>query len=399
MKKKGGEIIGKGAGTCVFKPKVACNGESTAITGETEGDFVSRVVLASENEHLLQKVAHDRIKQDLDSAGKSDLLRFFLFGSSYCTPNTKDEDFLFVDDYESCVINGTEVSIKRKPNNNNFVNIITPTFDKDIVSKDLYGRYIGEELFQEPIETTKKGIRDLLLALTYINKSGIVIHFDAHFLNIAWKGEQIVLTDWGKVQTDEKMLNENIKFIEKKYPLTDRYRSYKTFPQLAFTIDVYNHYKDKVDFQAIAFVWDILAIVESADVLRLVKKEDATKFRKTVINLLDKLIKKDLSKYEKSLQEKEALVTTLKQDPNQAGNALIVLLENEIRMLKSLINQPSLTLDDIREPMRTAINDLFSTSGGRRKTRRTLFQKRTRTHNIHKQTICNRQRKSRKTTK
>lgn len=444
MKKKGGVILGQGADTCVFSPKVSCSTDTEDITGETQGEFVSRIVLAQSREHILQQDAFEIIKQDLAAVNRPDLMKFFLFGASYCQPKTTDGDFKGT----ACKFKDSQGNIQRSiatpidANSQAYINIVTPKYDKDIEKAGV---------LTESQQKTRKGIYDLMTTLTYINNSdNIVIHFDAHFGNIGWKGDQIILTDWGRVKFNNT-LNAGIRIKDKPYA------------QFFYPITLLEELQ-RVSlvpyFTVIASIWDILAILGSAVKFHILGSNDAGDFVMKIFDLVLLASPKsggDINSLQKELNLNTNLLQIKKEtiQKMQPNNPLRKTVEEKIKFIESKIQEiqseidaqsqsPAITIPEFKEKLRNEIDNLFkvtppaplttpaveppealsptdlkliqtdlfqSTStnslalspdtpkqGGRRKTRK-LLQKRTRTHNIHKQTVRHSQRKGKKTTK
>ena len=273
--KKGGKILAQGADTCVFEPEVACTGNKVAITGDTQGPFISRIIPEEEHEHINQRNALASIKADLQNDtvdDQNDVLAHFLFGSFYCTPNTTDDDFRDVHGYSDCNFDDGDRVISRhnKPNNPQHVNIITPKYKGDIANRNGLIR---------SKEDTKGGLYNLMAALTFINKEHPVVHFDAHPGNLGWKNNRIVLSDWGRVV-----------FHQEECYLSERYeQSFKQFfypIKLLKKLNRFNiFYKMTKD---VAVVWDILAITKTAEHFGLVTTSNAETFLNTVVSLVQR---------------------------------------------------------------------------------------------------------------
>jgi hypothetical protein len=430
LSKKGGAIIGKGADTCVFSPPVACSGASTNITGE-QADSVSRIVETSGGEHQLQTLTYNLIKTELEGKGKSDLLKFFLFGSSYCQPNTTDADF--VD--KECKFKTYTLSKTNKPNSTLYTNIVTPKYDSDIEQK---GVLVKSQ------DITRKAIHDLMTALTYINEKTIVAHNDTHFGNIGWRGDQIILTDWGRV----KIGNTFLKYVNDRVTV-----DYKQYSQHVFHVflkfdedkifDEYDYERD--NGIVLARVWDILGILGSAVKYRIVSSQSATDFFSDIKELLKRTLPRNkrssfgLDKLEKLVEISKQAIKRLQEDKTiseQVRKRDIAAEEtelqdylHEIEDLNKIKNFVPLSYADFTTTLRTKIDELFakntpvplptpaveppealsptdlnliqadlfqrsssSTIGSLAVTKSEggSFQKRTRTHNVHKQPVRNR---------
>ena len=273
--KKGGKILAQGADTCVFEPEVACTGDKVEITGDNQGPFVSRVIPEVEHEHTDQKKAFAKIKADLQNDtedDRNDVLAHFLFGSFYCTPNTTDNDFKDNHGYSDCDFDDGDRVISRhnKPNNPQHVNIITPKYEGDIANRNGLIR---------SKEDTKGGLYNLMVALTFINKERVVVHFDAHPGNLGWKDNRIVLSDWGRV-----------KFYRDECYLSERHE--QNFKQFFYPIKLLkklNRFKTEYKMtKDVAVVWDILAITRTAEHFGLVNTSNAETFLNTVVSLVQR---------------------------------------------------------------------------------------------------------------
>jgi hypothetical protein len=183
---EGGSFLTSGAETCVFKPAVKC-----AQGDIPPGDFVSRIVENNGIEEENQDNAKDALTsamakihgnaQATEWLGGRPLSMYFNFAIGLCTPAFSAEDLVKEDGSpHTCEI---PIRVGRVTS---VTNLITPRQDDDV------------RRMTHSTEETVTELRKFLHAVLLFNNEGVV-HTDAHFGNIAWMGDHIVLHDWGRL--------------------------------------------------------------------------------------------------------------------------------------------------------------------------------------------------------
>lgn len=179
-RKRGGVRIGQGTETCVYKPPIACK-DGRAIPPNT----VSRIIKTSD-----ELVKQTQVKEALKKIKAKWLPYFNLFVDSCRPVNFKPEDLTVPCD--NIKLNAGDVDV---------VNLFTTVQDHDILNSD--GTYFKDQA------TTHEALKNLLHAVIELNSQPVqVFHRDAHYGNIAWMNEKLVLHDWGfAVVGDKQMLD------------------------------------------------------------------------------------------------------------------------------------------------------------------------------------------------
>ena len=186
----GGELIGEGNYTCVYDPPIACTDDS-AIPEK----HVSRIVLSKSTEPDVQK----EIKVALSKIDEK-YIKHFNLATKICLANFKDTDLT-----PKCTAEHLDIAVKE--GKTNLINMLTPIQDSHIIKKD-------GTLYRE-ITMTNAAFKNYFHALAKMNSyAAQVFHMDAHEENMAWKGDTIVLFDWGLCWVGDKTLLENINGVK-----------------------------------------------------------------------------------------------------------------------------------------------------------------------------------------
>jgi hypothetical protein len=185
------------------------------------GDYVSRVtnkVTDDGNELTNQQEVREAIDRVQEKYPDQDIKKYFNVAVATCMPIFREEDIYSTRRYpgetpRTCKANNNEISTPGiQPDK---INFITPIQDEDIARNT------------HPIPETTAELQKLFHAVAYLNNEN-VIHTDAHFGNIAWMGDHIVMHDWGRAAIGIKGFKN---FIE-RWELQDaNLRRYYANPQ------------------------------------------------------------------------------------------------------------------------------------------------------------------------
>jgi hypothetical protein len=183
-----------------------------------QGEYVSRVtnkVTDDGEETVNQQEVKEAIDRVQEKYPDQDIKKYFNVAVATCTPVFKDADLLSVPRFagdvpRSCNANNNEISTPGTKLDK--VNFITPVQDEDISRN------------KHPIPETRAELQKLFHAVAYLNNEN-VIHTDAHFGNIAWMGDHIVMHDWGRAAIGIKGFKDFIERWELRSAVTRRRRS------------------------------------------------------------------------------------------------------------------------------------------------------------------------------
>ena len=214
----GGAFLAQGADTCVYKPFVACLPGTMTPGVPPPGEYVSRVtnkVTDDGEETVNQQEVKEAIHRIQEKYPDKEIEKFFNVAAATCTPVFKDSDLLSIPRFagdvpKSCKANNNEISTPGTKLDK--VNFITPVQDEDISRN------------KHPIPETRAELQKLFHAVAYLNNEN-VIHTDAHFGNIAWMGDHIVMHDWGRAAIGIKGFKDFIERWELRSAATRRRRS------------------------------------------------------------------------------------------------------------------------------------------------------------------------------
>jgi len=178
---RGGVLIGQGADTCVYSPKIDCVPGTQTPDTIPDGDYISRVTnkkTIDGEEVVNQAEVKQAIHRIQENYPDKEIEKFFNVAVATCTPLFKDSDTV-----RPCAANNNKIDTSGQKDDK--VNFITLRQNEDVRESN---RSNSETLPQ---------LRKLFHAVAYLNNEN-VIHTDAHFGNIAWMGDRIVMHDWGR---------------------------------------------------------------------------------------------------------------------------------------------------------------------------------------------------------
>ena len=188
---RGGAFLAQGADTCVYDPPVACAIKSKEPADmRVPGKYISRVtdtITADGDERLNQKIVKDAIHRIQLKYPDKEIEKFFNLAAAVCTPRFVMEDIFRAPRFEgdqpiSCGAQTVEPDLGI---NKDKVNFITLRQEEDLSRN------------KHPKPETLSALRKLFHAVAYLNDENVV-HTDAHFGNIAWMGDRLVMHDWGR---------------------------------------------------------------------------------------------------------------------------------------------------------------------------------------------------------
>ena len=184
---RGGVLIGQGADTCVYSPKIDCVPGTQIPATIPDGDYISRVTnkKTEDGEELVNQV---EVKQAIHRIQKKypdkEIEKFFNVAVATCTPLFKDSDIA-----RPCAVYDNKIDTSGQKDDK--INFITLRQNEDVRESN------------RPNTETLPQLRKLFHAVAYLNNEN-VIHTDAHYGNIAWMGNRIVMHDWGRAAVGVK---------------------------------------------------------------------------------------------------------------------------------------------------------------------------------------------------
>jgi hypothetical protein len=185
------------------------------------GEYVSRVtntVTDDGEETVNQQEVKEAIDRVQEKYPDQEIKKYFNVAVATCTPIFKDSDLLSVPRFagdvpRSCNASGNEIYTPGTKADK--VNFITPIQGEDI-SRNTH-----------PIPETRAELQKLFHAVAYLNNEN-VIHTDAHFGNIAWMGDHIVMHDWGRAAIGIEGFKTFIERWDLRNPATRKRRSQRS---------------------------------------------------------------------------------------------------------------------------------------------------------------------------
>jgi hypothetical protein len=216
--RRGGAFLAQGADTCVYKPFVKCLPGTITPGVPPEGEYVSRVtnkVTDDGEETVNQQEVKEAIDRVQEKYPDQDIKKYFNVAVATCTPIFSESDIFSIPRFagdvpRSCNAHDNEISTPGTKLDK--VNFITPIQDEDISRN------------KHPIPETRVELQKLFHAVAYLNNEN-VIHTDAHFGNIAWMGDHIVMHDWGRAAIGIKGFKDFIERWELRSAATRKRRS------------------------------------------------------------------------------------------------------------------------------------------------------------------------------
>jgi len=191
---RGGVLIGQGADTCVYSPKIDCVPGTQTPDTIPDGDYISRVTnkkTIDGEEVVNQAEVKEAIHRIQEKYPDKEIEKFFNVAVATCTPMFKDSDIV-----RHCAANNNNIDSSGQKDDK--VNFITLRQNEDV----------GESIRSK--SETLPQLRKLFHAVAYLNNEN-VIHTDAHFKNIAWMGDRIVMHDWGRAAIGIKGFKDFVK--------------------------------------------------------------------------------------------------------------------------------------------------------------------------------------------
>jgi hypothetical protein len=191
-----------------------------------------------------------------------------------CIPTFVDSDIYSADywgrEKGKCVRSSTGYGDSLGENRDK-INFITPKQDKDLADDPRTPQLIYDQLPK------------LLHAVAYLNNEG-VIHGDAHFGNVAWIGDRLVLHDWGRSFIGVEGFKNFISGYGLDTPEVrerlGKYQQWRRPCEMLTTCPI--KLKDDETSRRFIKIFDTLAILGSAEDSRFVTKEKADKFSRQV---------------------------------------------------------------------------------------------------------------------
>lgn len=207
---KGGAFLAQGADTCVYKPVVDCVPGTQEPEGPLPpGNYVSRIVDVGSEEVRNQRTVKDAIAYISDKlrgdplAGKylggRPLASYFNVAVATCTPQLKGEDVF--DGADNWCDNQKGLDTRGRKDGK--INFITPAQDEDVYKLPNHPN-VAEEL------------RKLFHAVVYLNNE-LIVHTDAHFGNVSWMGDHMVMNDWGRTALGVAGFNRFIEYFNLRH--------------------------------------------------------------------------------------------------------------------------------------------------------------------------------------
>jgi len=191
----GGAYLTSGRDTCIYKPEVACV-PGTLSNPVPDGSYVSRLV-SHHTQYSDERVVQPAVKAKINALsaklqndkiaigylGGRPLKSYVNLAVASCTPDFKQEDLINKTLGKGCELHDVKTPGRR----DDLTNFITPNQDEDV---SVRLQRPGNE------KATLLELRKVFHVAAYLNDAGIV-HADAHFGNLAWMGDRIVMHDWG----------------------------------------------------------------------------------------------------------------------------------------------------------------------------------------------------------
>jgi len=263
--RRGGAFLAQGADTCVYKPFVKCLPGTMTPGVPPEGDYVSRVTnkVTDDGE---ETVNQQEVKEAIDRIQKKypdkEIKKYFNVAVATCTPIFSESDILSIPRFSGDVprsCNATDNEISTPGTKSDKVNFITPVQDEDISRN------------KHPIPETRAELQKLFHAVAYLNNEN-VIHTDAHFGNIAWMGDHIVMHDWGRAAIGIKGFKDFIERWELRSAAIRRRRS-ERYPQFKGPCDIMEtcpiSLKDDSTSHRFMKFYDVASLAAGADNAKL----------------------------------------------------------------------------------------------------------------------------------
>jgi hypothetical protein len=267
--RKGGAFLASGSNTCVYDPPLEC------LDGTTVDDpskYVSRVVYGDEDLNAQKMVK--AIVDEVEAKYPGKVRNHFNFFEKACKKfEVKESD---IHNKEGMYCEVSEFGISEAETISYLTNIITPKQGEDVYYKKQVKRKV--ELLPELFE--------LMRVLAKIE--GRFVHMDLHFGNIAWKGDKLVIHDFGLAETKDKFQYRFHDYIIDKN--SDKFRYALQFPQWRSAAVLGYNTQLQIGvgktLERLARMFDILSIVVGMQQYSLVEKEKIAAFLTDLAEML-----------------------------------------------------------------------------------------------------------------
>jgi hypothetical protein len=199
--RRGGAFLAQGADTCVYAPAVGCAPGTQTPADIPPGNYVSRItdkVTPDGNELANQGEVKQAIRRIQEKHPDQEIEKFFNVAVATCTPLFKVSDIMGAPRFAGDEPIRCDNMVAMPGVMADKVNFITTRQDEDV------GRS------RRPKPVVRAQLRKLFHAVAYLNDENVV-HTDAHFGNIAWMGDRIVMHDWGRAAVGIKGFKNFIK--------------------------------------------------------------------------------------------------------------------------------------------------------------------------------------------
>ena len=268
--RKGGAFLASGANTCVYDPPLECL-DGTTIDDPSK--YVSRVVQGDEDLEAQKMVKGFVDEVEAEYPGKI-RNRFNFFEKSCSNFEVKESD-VSSNKGKKCSIDDFNISKPEKITH--LTNIITPKQEEDVFSKGQISR---------PKNVVVPELYELMRVLARIE--GRFVHMDLHFGNIAWKGDKLVIHDFGIAESREKFKERFRDFIKNrtndKFKYALNYVQWKTGVVIGYSAGVKIGVNQAVE--DLSRVFDILSIITGMHQYKLITDDVFDNITDNILNML-----------------------------------------------------------------------------------------------------------------
>jgi len=268
--RKGGAFLASGANTCVYDPPLECL-DGTTIDDPSK--YVSRVVYGNEDLEAQKMVKGFVDEVEAEYPGKI-RNRFNFFEKSCSNFEVKESD-VSSNKGKKCSIDDFNISKPEKITH--LTNIITPKQEEDVFSKGQISR---------PKNVVVPELYELMRVLARIE--GRFVHMDLHFGNIAWKGDKLVIHDFGIAEPREKFKERFRDFIKNrtndKFKYALNYVQWKTGVVIGYSAATIIGVNQAVE--DLSRVFDILSIITGMHQYKLITDDVFDNITDNILNML-----------------------------------------------------------------------------------------------------------------
>ena len=391
----GGYFLAKGADTCVYDPPVKC------IRGTQEGEippgeYVSRIVPAIKDEWEAQQIVKEKIESFAPVIANNRLARVYLgdrpltayfnFASAVCQPNFTGADLIDKNGNPKACGKYNQIGPENRAQN-----LITPKQGIDLVdTKELTPAIVDE-------------LRKYFHAVLFLNSMDVA-HMDAHFGNVAWMGDHLVMHDWGRIVIDlyefkGDLLKYRMDNPEVRQGMIERGKYLQFVTPCAVLETCPTLMSGDEQLSRFMKVYDLLSMISSLSALR-VGEGEADFLKRKLVAPIEELLQGFATSVEVSVKAHE-IVETFFQELKKDGEDMAAL-EEMIRALtpiaapditppESIVSPPQIARAVPRPPVRQgtpmAFGDISLFGGNRRKTYRVHLGGFTKINPIYKRTV------------